>query len=80
MGQPMEINLTGPEGNVFNLIGVGGRLCKLLNINQDKFVREMMSGDYDNAVNTLKNITVTMLFCINKKVLYLQYGKVSETY
>ena len=54
MGQPMEINLTGPEGNVFNLIGVGGRLCKLLNINQDKFVREMMSGDYDNAVNTFE--------------------------
>ena len=54
VGQPMEINLTGPEGNVFNLIGVGGRLCKLLNINQDKFVREMMSGDYDNAVNTFE--------------------------
>ena len=54
MGQPMEINLTGPEGNVFNLIGVGGGLCKLLNINQDKFVREMMSGDYDNAVNTFE--------------------------
>jgi len=54
MGQLMEINLTGPEGNVFNLIGVGGRLCKLLNINQDKFVREMMSGDYNNAVNTFE--------------------------
>ena len=28
--QTIEIDLTGADGNVFNLIGIGGRLCKQL--------------------------------------------------
>ena len=46
----LEIDLTGQDGNVFNLIGVGGRLCKQLGLNSDVFTRKMMSGDYENAV------------------------------
>jgi hypothetical protein len=48
----LEIDLTGPDGNVFYLIGIGGRLCKQLGLNSDIFTRRMMSGDYENAINT----------------------------
>ena len=50
----LEIDLTGPDGNVFNLISVGGRLCKQLGLNSEMFTRRMMSGDYENAVNTFE--------------------------
>ena len=46
----LEIDLTGPDGNVFNLISKGGRLCKQLGKNSEVFARRMMSGDYENAV------------------------------
>ena len=50
----LEIDLTGPDGNVFVLIGIGGRLCKQLGLNSEMFTRRMMSGDYENAVNTFE--------------------------
>jgi hypothetical protein len=52
--QTIEIDLTGPDGNVFNLIGIGGRLCKQLGINSEVFTRRMMSGNYENAVNVFE--------------------------
>jgi hypothetical protein len=42
----LEIDLTGPEGNAFNLIGVANRLSKQLDFDSNK----MMSGDYENLV------------------------------
>ncbi len=50
----LEIDLTGPDGNVFNLIGIGGRLCKQLGLNSEMFSRRMMSGNYENAVATFE--------------------------
>ena len=50
----LEIDLTGPDGNVFNLIGIGGRLCKQLGLNSEMFTRRMMSGDYENALATFE--------------------------
>jgi hypothetical protein len=50
----LEIDLTGPEGNVFYLIGMGRQLCKSLLIDVNQFTNEMMSGDYENAVNTFE--------------------------
>jgi hypothetical protein len=50
----LEIDLTGPDGNVFVLMGIGGRLCKQLGKNTEMFTRRMMSGDYENAVNTFE--------------------------
>jgi hypothetical protein len=49
------IDLTGPDGNVFYLIGQGRRFCKQLGIDTDKFTKEMTSGDYDHAVQTFDN-------------------------
>ncbi len=46
----IEIDLTGPEGNAFHLIGVANRLSKQLDLDSNKIREEMMSGDYENLV------------------------------
>ena len=46
------IDLTGPDGNVFNLIGVGSKLCKELGLDRNEFRKEMTSGNYEHAVQT----------------------------
>ena len=44
------IDLTGPEGNAFVLMGYVNRLAKQLNLNGDQIVAEMTAGDYDNLI------------------------------
>lgn len=48
----IEIDLTGPDGNAFFLIGTASKLAKQLGLDADKIKTEMMSGDYENLVNT----------------------------
>jgi hypothetical protein len=48
----IEIDLTGPDGNAFVLIGTASRLAKQLGLDADEIKSEMMSGDYENLVNT----------------------------
>jgi hypothetical protein len=50
----IEIDLTGPDGNVFNLIGVGGNFCKQLGLDVKEFQTRMTSGNYENAVNVFE--------------------------
>jgi hypothetical protein len=50
----IEIDLTGPDGNVFYLIAQGGRYCKQLGLNSEVFTRRMMSGDYENAIKVFE--------------------------
>jgi hypothetical protein len=47
---PVEIDLTGPDGNAFNLIGTAGRLAEQLGLDKKKIRSEMMSGDYENLL------------------------------
>jgi len=54
------INLDGPDGNVFNLIGTAKGIARELRkadiiIHIDTVVSEMMSGDYTNAVKTFND-------------------------
>jgi hypothetical protein len=46
----IEIDLTGPDGNAFTLIGYGSRLAKQLGLDKDAIQKEMMSGDYENLL------------------------------
>jgi hypothetical protein len=46
----IEIDLTGPDGNAFVLIGYGSRLAKQLGLDKDAIQKEMMSGDYENLL------------------------------
>ena len=46
----ITIDLTGPDGNVFMLMGKAKRFAKDLNLNSDLIIRDMMSSDYEHAV------------------------------
>ncbi len=48
----IEIDLTGPNGNAFYLLGTAGSLAKELGLNSKDIQAEMMSGDYEHLVNT----------------------------
>jgi hypothetical protein len=48
----IEIDLTGPDGNAFMLIGRASNLAKQLGLDKAKIQAEMMSGDYEHLVNT----------------------------
>ena len=51
----IEIDLTGPQGNAFYILGVAKSLCKQLDFNESFVLNEMKSGDYDNLINVFDN-------------------------
>jgi len=46
----IEIDLTGPEGNAFVLIGKAVNLARQLGLDGKSIQKEMMSGDYENLI------------------------------
>jgi hypothetical protein len=46
----IEIDLTGPNGNAFYLIGAANNLAKQLGLDGKAIQAEMMAGDYENLV------------------------------
>jgi len=46
----IEVDLTGPQGNAFYLIGLAQNLSKQLGFNSKEIVDEMKSGDYENLI------------------------------
>jgi len=44
------IDLTGPEGNAFVLMGYAKRFAKQLDLDGDQIVDEMAAGDYENLI------------------------------
>lgn len=44
------IDLTGPEGNVFHLIGLASSLAKQMHLDHKRITQEMMSSDYEWAI------------------------------
>ncbi len=49
----LEIDLSGPEGNAFYLLGIATSLAKQLGVDKDSVLQEMKSGDYSNLVKTM---------------------------
>ena len=49
------IDLTGPDGNVFVLMGYAIRFARQLDLDGDKIINEMKSSDYENAVQVFDN-------------------------
>lgn len=45
-----EINLDGPEGNAFVLMGYAKNYAKQLKFDYKKIIGEMTSGDYENLI------------------------------
>jgi hypothetical protein len=44
------IDLTGPDGNAFVLIGKAMSFARQLGLDQESIKQEMMSGDYENLL------------------------------
>ena len=49
-----SVDLTGPEGNAFVLIGYARQWSKQLGLDSKKVEKEMMTGDYENLVSVLE--------------------------
>lgn len=60
-GKPVEIDLTGPDGNIFNLISIATDLAKILNerrganyFDVPALQKNMMSKDYEHAIQVME--------------------------
>ena len=47
---PIVIDLTGPEGNAFALMGYAKRYAKQLGLDGKAIQNEMMQGDYEHLL------------------------------
>jgi hypothetical protein len=47
----LEIDLSGPDGNAFVLMGIATKLAKQLGQDDKQIINEMKSSDYENLVN-----------------------------
>lgn len=47
---PIVIDLNGPDGNAFVLLGKAKRLARQLGLDGNAITSEMMSGDYENLI------------------------------
>jgi hypothetical protein len=47
---PIVIDLTGPEGNAFCLMGYANKFARQLNLDGSTIIAEMRSGDYENLL------------------------------
>lgn len=50
----IEIDLTGPDGNAYVLLGYAKSYCNQLELDYETVSAEMKSGDYENLVNTFE--------------------------
>jgi hypothetical protein len=46
----IEIDITGPQGNAYFLLGTAKNLAKKLGLNGNEITKEMMSGDYEHLL------------------------------
>jgi hypothetical protein len=46
------IDLTGPQGNAFYLLGLASKLCKQLDLDEDLVLYDMRMGGYEHLITT----------------------------
>jgi hypothetical protein len=51
----IEIDLTGPQGNAFFLLGTAINLARQLGLNSEEICGKMKEGDYEHLVQTFDN-------------------------
>ena len=47
---PIVIDITGPEGNAFALMGYARRFASQLGLDSDRIIGQMVSGNYENLL------------------------------
>lgn len=50
----IQIDLSGPEGNAFAILGLAGKLCKELGLDYQEFHEEATSGDYSKLIGVFE--------------------------
>lgn len=45
-----QIDLTGPDGNAYVLLGYASRYAQELGLDPDEITKEMRSGNYENLI------------------------------
>jgi hypothetical protein len=51
----ITIDLTGPQGNAYYLLGTAKNLAKQLDLNGLAIMEDMQSGDYENLLEVFDN-------------------------
>ena len=51
----IEIDLTGPDGNAYAILGLAKRLCKEFDIPFKPLMEKMTSGDYENLIKVFND-------------------------
>jgi len=51
----IEIDLTGPDGNAFALMGIAKNLARQLGLDGEMITKEMMLGDYEDLLQTMED-------------------------
>ena len=51
----ITIDLSGPDGNAFVLIGYANNLAKQMDLDRKAIVNDMMSRDYDHLLEVFEN-------------------------
>tara|TARA_Y100000389_G_scaffold198640_1_gene235513 strand:+ start:949 stop:1170 length:222 start_codon:yes stop_codon:yes gene_type:complete len=54
MSSEIEIDLTGPDGNAFALMGYAKNFSRQLGLDFKEIQTEMISGDYENLVEVFE--------------------------
>ena len=49
--RPIEIELSGPQGNAFYLIELAKKLSKQLGLDSEQVLKEMQASDYESLIN-----------------------------
>ena len=62
------IDLTGPDGNVFVLMGRAKQYAKQLDLDGDKIINEMQSSDYENAVEVFDNYFGSFVILLRNEI------------
>jgi hypothetical protein len=47
---PIVIDLTGPDGNAFALMGYASNFAKQLGLDKESIINDMMSSDYEHLL------------------------------
>ena len=50
----IEIDLTGPEGNAYSLMGYAKKFARQLDIDSKPIIEDMMSGDYEHLLEVFE--------------------------
>ena len=62
------IDLTGPDGNVFVLMGYARRFARDLGLDGNEIISEMQSSDYENAVEVFDNYFGSFVILLRNEI------------